>query len=185
MIEQQDFEHVDAEEINHEDVRDIEDKIVFTDKKKMFDFYEKLRRHSTRAAGNKMGKIGKEITELLLFLPDFFFLLIRLFIDKRTPRRVKIIIGSVITYLVLPWDILPDFIPIIGFVDDFVLIVMALNSMLNEIDPEVILDNWSGKEKLLTLVQRITAITDKFLEKNLLNRIKAVFTKIMTENTSK
>ncbi len=182
MLEEQEFEHVDAEEIDKDDIKDIEDKIVFTDEKKLFQFYEKLRCHCTQSAGKKTGKIGKEVTELLLFLPDFFMLTVRLFIDKRTPRRVKVILGGVIAYLLMPWDIIPDFIPIIGYVDDLVLVVIALNSMLNEIEPEVVLDNWSGKEKPLTIIQQVIAVTEKFLSKNILVKIKKIVTTLLSEN---
>ncbi len=181
MSVKQDCEHIKVEEINQDTIKDIEDKIVYTDEKKLLNFYEKLRCHCIQSAGKKTGKIGKEITQLLLFLPDFAMLVIRLFIDKRTPKRVKIILGGVITYLFTPWDIIPDFIPIIGYVDDLVLVVIALNSMLNEIDPDIVMDNWSGKEKPLTLIQQIIAVTEKFLSQNILVRIKKIVTNLLAE----
>ncbi|MDP8232038.1 MAG: YkvA family protein [Candidatus Zophobacter franzmannii] len=175
MKNQEEFENVEVEEMNRDDVKEIEDKIVFSDEKKLFNFYEKIRCHCLRAVGKKSGKFGKQITELLLFFPDFVFLVIRLFLDKRTPRRIKIILGSVIGYLILPWDIIPDFIPVIGYIDDMVLVVIALNSLLNEIDPDIVTDNWSGKEKPLILLQQTTAVIETFLDKHLLIRLKKLF----------
>ena len=72
----------------------------------------------------------------------------------------------------MPLDIIPDFIPVIGYIDDLVLVVLGLNLILNEIDEKVLIDNWSGEGDVLRQMQKITAAAEKFLDKNLINRIR-------------
>jgi uncharacterized membrane protein YkvA (DUF1232 family) len=87
-------------------------------------------------------------------------------------------VGGIIAYIISPIDIIPDFIPVIGYVDDLVLAVFGLNIVLNEIDKKVVLENWSGQEDLLELMQKITLTAEKFLDKNILKRIKKWIQKI-------
>ena len=111
-------------------------------------------------------------------LQDFFVLLCRLAIDERVTKSQKAIVGGIIAYVIMPIDIIPDFIPIIGYVDDLVLVVYGLNLILNELDKQIIIDNWSGEEDVLELLQKITLTAEKFLEKNILNKIKKWIGKI-------
>jgi len=57
-------------------------------------------------------------------------------------------------------------------VDDMVLLVMGLNMVLNDTDQKVLEDNWSGEGNILQIMQKITANAEKFLDKNVLQRIK-------------
>jgi len=105
-------------------------------------------------------------------LPDFFVLVTRLALDKRVPTKRKLMMGGIIAYMMMPIDIIPDFIPILGHVDDMVLLVMGLNMVLNDTDQKVLEDNWSGEGNILQIMQKITANAEKFLDKNVLQRIK-------------
>lgn len=144
---------------------------IIKDKQKL-KFYEILRKRINRFAAEKTGKAGSKFTGYLLALPDFFILLCRLAVDKRIKAAQKMFIGGIITYVILPIDLIPDFIPVIGYIDDLVLIVYGLNSILNEIDKQILLDNWSGEEDVLELLQKISMHSEKFLNKNLLNNIR-------------
>jgi len=86
--------------------------------------------------------------------------------------------GGVIAYVMMPIDLIPDFIPVLGFVDDLVLIVLGLNMILNELNPQIVLDNWSGEGEVLEHLKKITALAEQFLDKHLLNKIKNVLKKI-------
>ncbi|MFA7543309.1 MAG: DUF1232 domain-containing protein, partial [Candidatus Cloacimonadaceae bacterium] len=77
-----------------------------------------------------------------------------------------------IAYLVLPIDIIPDFIPVIGYMDDLVMVVLGLNLILNDVDPKVLQDNWSGEGEILMQLQKITAAAEKFMNRGILRRIK-------------
>ena len=136
-------------------------------------FYEILRKRINKFILAYAGENSNKITNYLLALPDFFILLCRLAVDKRVSSSQKLFVGGIIAYVMLPIDIIPDFIPIIGYVDDLVLVVFGLNLILNELDKEILLENWSGGEDVLTLLQKITDAAEKFLDKNLSKRIQS------------
>lgn len=97
---------------------------------------------------------AKEILrELTLFLPRFVALLKRLMTDPRVPRRSKVILGGTIAYLVSPIDVIPDFIPGLGQLDDVVVALLALHSILNRVDEEVVLEHWDGRESVIQMVR--------------------------------
>jgi uncharacterized membrane protein YkvA (DUF1232 family) len=164
-------ENVQAKEMNEEESEQAKEKTIFTDEEKKMQFYEKLRRKVRDFSREKGGKAGV-LTEYLFLLPDFFILVTRLAMDDRVPTRKKVIAGAILTYLILPIDIIPDFIPVIGYIDDLVLIVLGLNMILNDIDKQILLDNWSGEGNVLEHLQTITAKAEQFLDKNIMRRIK-------------
>jgi uncharacterized membrane protein YkvA (DUF1232 family) len=158
-------------EMGSEDTEKIKEKIIFTDDERKMQFYEELRKKVRKYSHGKGTKAGT-LSEYLFLLPDFFILVCRLAIDERVPTKKKVIAGAIMAYLVMPIDIIPDFIPVIGHLDDLVLVVIGLNMILNEVDKQVLLDNWSGEGNLLELLQTITAKAEKFMDKNIMTRIK-------------
>lgn len=160
-----------GQEIPAEEQEKLKEKIIDLDDEKL-KFYEDLRRKAKNWTSQKGGKLGGKLGEYLFLLPDFFILVSRLALDKRVPSKQKLMVGGIIAYLIMPIDIIPDFIPVIGHVDDLVLVVMGLNMILNDIDPKVISDNWSGEGDVLEQMQKITATAERFLDKTVLQRIK-------------
>ena len=157
-------------EMSEEEINNIRENIVM-DENKRFAFYEKLRKKLKNIVPKKSGKANK-ITDYLFLLPDFFILLCRLAADARVPKNQKIFIASIIGYVILPIDILPDFIPFIGFMDDLVLVILALNEILNHIDQNVLLDNWSGEKNILQLLRQLVLMVDMNLNSKVLTRIR-------------
>ncbi len=166
-------ETMDTKEMNQDDTEKIKEKIIFTDDERKMKFYENLRKKVTKFSEGKGGKKGGVLAEYLFLLPDLFILVCRLAVDDRVPNKKKVIAGAILAYLVMPIDIIPDFIPVIGHIDDLVLAVLGLNMILNDIDKQILLDNWSGKGDLLQLLQTVTAKAEQFMDKNVLHRIKA------------
>jgi uncharacterized membrane protein YkvA (DUF1232 family) len=171
MIKKVDEDTVEALEMNSEEAEMAKEKAIFTDDEKKMKFYEKLRKKVRNYSRGKGGTAGT-LSEYLFLLPDLFMLVTRLAMDERVPTKKKVIVGAIITYMVLPIDIIPDFIPVFGHIDDLVLAVYGLNLIMNEIDKQVLIDNWSGEGNILDLIQTITAKAEQFLDKNILQRLK-------------
>jgi uncharacterized membrane protein YkvA (DUF1232 family) len=93
------------------------------------------------------------LREIALFLPNFLILLKRLFGDPRVPRKSKLILGATIVYLVSPIDVVPDFLPGVGQLDDLVVALLALHSILNRVDGEVVVEHWPGNENVIRMVR--------------------------------
>ncbi len=161
----------DGREIPADEQEKLKEKIIDVDADKL-KFYEDLRQKAKGWTKNKGGAWGGKLGEYLFLLPDFFILVARLALDKRVPSKQKLMAGGIVAYLIMPIDLIPDFIPVIGHVDDLVLVVLGLNMILNDIDAKVLADNWSGEGEVLEQMKKVTAAAEKFLDKNLLQRIK-------------
>jgi uncharacterized membrane protein YkvA (DUF1232 family) len=64
------------------------------------------------------------------FVPDCVVLFTRLLRDKRLPRRHKLLVAALIPYLALPFDLIPDFVPVAGQLDDAVLVAFVLRRIV-------------------------------------------------------
>jgi len=89
------------------------------------------------------------------FVPDCAVLLTRLLRDPRVPRRSKVLVAVLIPYLALPFDFVPDFIPVAGQLDDAILVAFVLRRVVRRTDPELIRELWPGPEAGLRLVLRL------------------------------
>ncbi|MBP1744796.1 MAG: hypothetical protein H6Q58_1774 [Firmicutes bacterium] len=95
----------------------------------------------------------QKVFEYALMVPDIISLMYRLFKDKRVKLDVKIKVAAILAYLASPVDIMPDFIPMVGKVDDVAIAFFGLNSIINDIPEEIILQNWQGKENIIVTVR--------------------------------
>ncbi|MGB2953688.1 MAG: DUF1232 domain-containing protein [Gaiellaceae bacterium] len=75
--------------------------------------------------------------------------------DRRVPRRGKVALWLVLPYLALPFDLIPDFIPVLGQLDDAFVIALALCYVVKLAGPGVIEELWPGSERGLQLILRI------------------------------
>ena len=103
------------------------------------------------------------LREIALFLPRFVVLLKRLMGDPRVPTRNKWVAGGVLVYLVSPIDIIPDFIPGLGQMDDVVVVLLALNGLLNRVEEDVVLEHWDGDADLIRMVRAGVAAATRLL----------------------
>lgn len=90
-----------------------------------------------------------ELLDYLMIMPDVAALFFRLFKDKRVPIKTKVAVGGIATYLISPVDIMPDFIPFIGKIDDLALAFYALEKIINEVPENIIIENWQGREDII------------------------------------
>ena len=88
------------------------------------------------------------------FIPDCVVLFRRLLGDPRIPRRRKVVLGVLLAYLVMPIDLVPDFIPVAGQLDDAIIVVLVLRSVLRAGGPELVREHWPGPSESLEVVLR-------------------------------
>jgi len=114
----------------------------------------------------------KKMRELLLFIPNLVGLMIGLLRDDRVSQADKAILAGIIMYVVVPIDIIPDFIPFIGQVDDSYLLAISILRLLNRAERRVVLDHWKGKYDIKQLADSIAHIAEFFLPKPVKNVLR-------------
>ncbi len=87
---------------------------------------------------------GSLLQEALRLLPDTLRLLRRLAADSSLPRGVRMRLWLLFVYLALPFDLVPDFIPVIGYADDVIVVVLVLRSVVRRAGAEAIERHWPG-----------------------------------------
>lgn len=99
------------------------------------------------------------------FMPDCLVLLHRLVRDGRLPRGQRLLLLALIGYLALPFDLVPDFIPVAGQLDDVLVVAFVLRRFLRAGGHELVHEHWPGPDQSLRLVLqvsgRIRAKTDE------------------------
>lgn len=97
------------------------------------------------------------VKEALLVLPNVVKLLFRLVKDRRVPLRRRVALGAVGVYVASPIDLIPDVIPVLGGVDDVLVLAFAVDRLLNSCPEGVVAEHWDGSEDALELVRGIAA----------------------------
>lgn len=75
-------------------------------------------------------------------------MLTRLLRDERLPKRQKLLVGALIPYLAMPFDLIPDFIPVAGQLDDAILVAFVLRRVVKT-DPGLVRELWPGPQTSL------------------------------------
>jgi uncharacterized membrane protein YkvA (DUF1232 family) len=99
----------------------------------------------------------EDARDLAAFIPDCVILVKRLLGDPRVPQRTKLILISLFVYLVMPFDLIPDFIPVAGQLDDAILVAAVLAYVVRTAGREVIAELWTGSERGLTIVLALSS----------------------------
>jgi uncharacterized membrane protein YkvA (DUF1232 family) len=92
---------------------------------------------------------------LVTLIPDCAVLLARLFRDPRVPRRRKLLLAALAAYLASPIDLVPDFIPVAGQLDDAILVALVLRTFVRSGGQELITELWPGPERSLAAILRL------------------------------
>lgn len=103
------------------------------------------------------------LKEYVLLIPRLARLVWRLGRDPRVPARSKAILLVLGGYLVVPVDVIPDFIPGLGQMDDLVVVAFALDHMLNRVPDEIVREHWDGDEDVLQIVREVLDIATAFV----------------------
>jgi uncharacterized membrane protein YkvA (DUF1232 family) len=89
------------------------------------------------------------------FIPDCIVLFRRILADDRTPGSRKALIVVLIAYLAMPFDLVPDFIPVAGQLDDAILVALVLRIVLRTGGPELLSEHWPGGQSSRGLITRL------------------------------
>lgn len=154
----------------------------------LLDFYQKLRqkiRDSLSKVGDgsrsELKTIYSRFVGYLAALPDLFHLGVKLLFDGSVPAENKGALLAALAYVVSPIDIIPDTIPIAGWVDDLIVMTMAINKLLDTSDPAVstaVERHWAGEADVFATAKHVIEIVDEaaeFLPKKLIKLVKDMF----------
>lgn len=89
------------------------------------------------------------------FVPDCLVLFRRLLGDDRVPRRRKLMLLALIAYLAMPFDLVPDFIPVAGQLDDAIIVALVLRTLIRGAGPELVREHWPGPQASLDVLVRL------------------------------
>jgi len=117
-------------------------------------------------------KMKQKMRELLLFIPNLVSLLIGLLRDERVSQADKAILAGIIMYVIVPLDIIPDFIPFIGQVDDSYLLAISILRLFNRADRRIVMEHWNGQRDIKELVDNIVRIAEFFLPNPIKNVLR-------------
>lgn len=109
------------------------------------------------------------LKEAALAVPRLVVLFSRLVADERVPARTKLALAGLGVYLLTPWDIIPDFIPVLGQLDDLTAILLFVDGVLNQVDDAVVLEHWTGDVKTLRHLQRLARLVSYWVPTRLKN----------------
>ena len=100
------------------------------------------------------------LRDALRLLPDLVRLLRRLAADASLPRGVRVRLWLLLGYLALPVDLVPDFVPVLGYADDAVVVALVLRSVAREAGAEALERHWPGTPEGLAAVLRLSRVDD-------------------------
>ena len=101
---------------------------------------------------------GNLLGAALRLLPDLLRLLRRLAADSDVSWTVRVRLWLLLGYLAIPFDLVPDFIPVLGYADDAIIVTLALRSVVRRSGAPVIRRHWPGTDDGLTALARLTGL---------------------------
>jgi uncharacterized membrane protein YkvA (DUF1232 family) len=135
-------------------------------------------RAGNRRRGRPSPRTGAKRTliETIKQIPSYLRLMGGLLTDPRVPTLDKVLLGVAIAYVVMPIDLIPDFIPFIGQVDDVFVVMLALRRLIGNAGTRVIRDHWDGAMEDLhpTALQEVIAAAAFFLPRGIRRRLRKV-----------
>lgn len=105
-----------------------------------------------------MRRRGVDVAAARSLLPDTLRLVRDLAKDGTLPRGVRMSLGLLVAYLASPLDLVPDFIPVIGYADDIVVLAVVLRSVIRRAGPAALDRHWRGTPQGLATIRRLAGI---------------------------
>ncbi|GLX00237.1 DUF1232 domain-containing protein [Microtetraspora sp. NBRC 16547] len=101
---------------------------------------------------------GGTLGEAVRLLPDLLRLVTRLARDPDLPRGVRVRLWLLLAYLALPIDLIPDFVPVLGYADDAIVVAAVLRSVIRRAGPDALVRHWPGTPDGLAAVLRLVRL---------------------------
>jgi uncharacterized membrane protein YkvA (DUF1232 family) len=101
---------------------------------------------------------GDLLGETLRLLPDLVRLLRRLAGDPTVPRAARVRLWLLLAYLAIPIDLVPDFVPVVGYADDAIIVSLVLRSVVRRAGAPVVRRHWPGTDDGLAALGRLTGL---------------------------
>lgn len=98
------------------------------------------------------------LQEALRLLPDTIRLLKRLAFDRSLPRAVRVRLWLLFAYLAIPIDLIPDFLPVVGYLDDAILVSLTLRFVVQRAGAEAVRRHWPGTPDGLAALWRAVGL---------------------------
>ncbi len=135
-------------------------------------------RARSRGRGARAPRTGARRTLLgtITQIPAYLRLMGGLLTDPRVSALDKLLLGVAIAYVVAPIDLIPDFIPFLGQVDDVFIVVLALRRLISNAGMRVIRDHWDGPIEDLhpTVLQEVLLAAAFFLPRRIRRRLRKI-----------
>jgi uncharacterized membrane protein YkvA (DUF1232 family) len=97
---------------------------------------------------------GATLEDAIRLLPDTLGLLKDLATDRTLPRGVRVRLWLLFAYLAMPFDLIPDFVPVLGYADDAIVVVLVLRSVVRRAGPDAVRRHWAGTAEGLAALWR-------------------------------
>ncbi|WP_372698832.1 YkvA family protein [Arthrobacter sp. JSM 101049] len=98
------------------------------------------------------------LRDTLRFVPDLLVLLKRILGDRATGLTPRILVVVLLLYLVCPIDLVPDFIPVIGYADDVLVVAWILRLVVRSAGPAPLRRHWPGNDAGLSAIERLAGL---------------------------
>ena len=102
---------------------------------------------------------GSLLKESVRLLPDLLRLLRDLAADRSQPHSVRVRLALLLGYLALPFDLVPDFLPVIGYADDVVVVVWTLRSVVRVVGLSELRRHWRGSDDGFEALRKVAGLS--------------------------
>lgn len=109
------------------------------------------------------GQDLEQLKNLLLFLPRLAVLVGKLVVDPQVSGTDKLLLAGVVVYIASPLDIIPDFVPVLGQLDDIYLVALCLLRLMNRSGEATLRQHWDGPEDIVHLLHTVTDYATRYL----------------------
>jgi len=135
-------------------------------------------RSSVRTEAGERPRTGakRTVMDTIRQLPNYVRLLFGLLTDRRVATIDKVLVGAAIAYIIAPVDLIPDFIPFLGEVDDVFLLVTALQRLISNAGKSVVLQYWIGNPADLAAMnlRQVLMAASFFLPRRMRRRLRTI-----------